>query len=294
VPEPSLDDPSTPPTAVAQLAAAELARRTGVERHDIALTLGSGWGRAAERLGDVVARVPAEEVPGFSASGIPGHSGTLTSVRLPGGPSGSPLHALVIGARTHFYEGKGVRRVVHSVRAAAAAGARIMVLTNGAGGIDPSWTPGTPVLIADHINLTAASPLEGATFVDVTDLYARRLRDLAREVEPALAEGVYVQFRGPQFETPAEVRMARTIGGTIVGMSTALEAVAAREAGVEVFGISLITNLAAGIADGPLDHQEVLEAGRNAEDRLADLLSRIVQRFADDLAGAPAAASDPA
>lgn len=275
---PSLDDPSTPPTAVAQLAAAEIARRTGVERHEIALTLGSGWGRAAERLGEVVHRIPAEEVPGFSASGIPGHSGTLTSVLLPNG-----THALVIGARTHFYEGKGVRRVVHSVRTAAEAGATVMVLTNGAGGIDPSWTPGTPVLIADHINLTAASPLEGATFVDLTDLYAARLRDLARQIDPSLAEGVYVQFRGPQFETPAEVRMARTMGGDLVGMSTALEAVAAREAGLEVFGVSLVTNPAAGISDGPLSHAEVLEAGRAAEDRLADLLSRIVRRIAEDL-----------
>lgn len=284
----SLDDPSTPPTAVAQLAAAEIARRTGVERHEIALTLGSGWGRAAERLGEIVARIPADEVPGFAASGIPGHAGTLTSVRLriprPDGAAGPDLHALVIGARTHVYEGKGVRRVVHSVRAAAAAGARVMVLTNGAGGIDPAWEPGTPVLISDHINLTAVSPLEGATFIDVTDLYAKRLRALAREVDPSLAEGVYVQFRGPQFETPAEVRMARAMGGTIVGMSTAIEAVAAREAGVEVFGISLITNLAAGISDAPLHHEEVLEAGRLAEDRLADLLSRIVGRIAADLA----------
>src|SRR3954466_3322884 len=130
MPAPSLEDPATPPTAVAQLAAAEIARRTGVERHEIALTLGSGWGRAAERLGDVVARIPAEEVPGFTPSGIPGHSGTLTSIRLPNG-----RHALVIGARTHFYEGKGVRRVVHSVRTAAVAGARVLVLTTGAGGI---------------------------------------------------------------------------------------------------------------------------------------------------------------
>ena len=279
MPDPSLDDLETPPTAVAQLAAAEIARRSGVDGHDIALTLGSGWGRAAERLGETVAVIPADDVPGFTASGIPGHGGTLTSVRLPNG-----LHALIIGARTHFYEGRGVRRVVHSVRTAAVAGAKVMVLTNGAGGIDPSWTPGTPVLISDHINLTAASPLEGATFIDLTDLYSGRLRALAREVDPSLDEGVYVQFRGPQFETPAEVRMARTMGGTIVGMSTALEAIAAREAGVEVFGISLITNLAAGISDSPLNHEEVLEAGRNAEDRLAGLLSRIVGRIADDLA----------
>lgn len=279
MPDPSLDDPETPPTAVAQLAAARISEASGVERHDIALTLGSGWGRAAERLGEVVARIPADEVPGFAASGIPGHSGELLSIALPGG-----LHALVVGARTHLYQGLGVRRVVHSVRTAALTGARVMVLTNGAGGIDPAWTPGTAVLISDHINLTATSPLEGATFIDVTDLYSSRLRALAHEAAPELPEGVYVQFRGPQFETPAEVRMARTIGGTIVGMSTALEAVAAREAGVEVLGMSLITNLAAGISDSPLSHQEVLEAGRNAEEHLAELLVAVVGRIADDLA----------
>jgi purine-nucleoside phosphorylase len=279
--EPSLDDLETPPTAVAELAAAALTERTGVPRHDIALTLGSGWGRAAERLGRTVAVVPAEEVPGFSVSGVPGHSGTLTSIELEHG-----LHALVIGARTHFYEGRGVRRVVHSVRTAAVAGARVMVLTNGAGGIRPTWTPGTPVLIDDHINLTAASPLEGATFVDLTDLYSRRLRGIARRVDPSLDEGVYVQFRGPHYETPAEVAMARTMGGSIVGMSTALEAIAAREAGMEVLGMSLITNLAAGVQSTPLSHAEVLAAGKEAEPRLADLLARIVAAIADDLAAA--------
>src|SRR5690606_5934722 len=155
---------------------------------------------------------------GFSDSAVPGHVGTLRSVRMADG-----RHALVIGARTHYYEGHGVRRVVHSVRTAAAAGARVMVLTNGAGGIDPDWAPGTVALISDHINLTADSPLEGATFVDLTDLYAARLRRIAREVAPELAEGVYVQFRGPHYETPAEVRMAAILGGQIVGMSTALE-----------------------------------------------------------------------
>ncbi|MDH2443103.1 purine-nucleoside phosphorylase [Amnibacterium sp. CER49] len=280
--EPSLDDLETPPTAVAELAAAALTERTGVERHDLALTLGSGWGAAARRLGEVVAEVPAADVPGFSVSGVPGHPGTLTSIALPNG-----LHALVIGARTHFYEGRGVRRVVHSVRTAAVAGARVMVLTNGAGGIDPAWAPGTPVLIRDHINLTAASPLEGPTFVDLTDLYSARLRGLAQEVDPSLAEGVYVQFRGPHYETPAEVAMARTIGGSIVGMSTALEAIAAREAGLEVLGLSLITNAAAGVTDQPLSHAEVLAAGREAEPRLADLLARIVDRVARDLAARP-------
>jgi purine-nucleoside phosphorylase len=273
-PTSTLDDPATNPFDVAAKAAQQLAEATGVPQHDVALTLGSGWGKAADLLGEEVASIPAEQIEGFSASGVVGHSGTLRSFRLPGG-----RHALVIGARTHFYEGRGVRRVVHSVRTAAAAGARVMVLTNGAGGIKRSWTPGTPVLISDHINLTAASPLEGATFVDLTDLYSARLRAVARAVEPELDEGVYVQFRGPQYETPAEVRMAETLGGHIVGMSTALEAIAARQAGMEVLGMSLITNLAAGIQSTPLSHEEVLAAGRAAEARLAALLSEIVGRL---------------
>jgi len=182
----------------------------------------------------------------------------------------------VIGARTHYYEGHGVRRVVHSVRTVAATGATTMILTNGAGGIKPEWKPGTPVLISDHINLTADSPLEGATFIDLTDLYSRRLRNLARSVSPGIDEGVYVQFRGPHYETPAEVQMAKTIGGHIVGMSTALEAIAARQAGMEILGMSLITNLAAGIQLTPLSHEEVIEAGRAAEPVISKLLADIV------------------
>jgi purine-nucleoside phosphorylase len=266
-----LDDPSTDPADVAADAARVIAERSGVARHDIALTLGSGWGKAADLLGETVAEIPATEVPGFGASAVVGHTGTLRSVRIPDG-----RRALVIGARTHYYEGHGVRRVVHSVRTAAATGATTMVLTNGAGGIRERWTPGTPVLISDHINLTADSPLEGATFVDLTDLYSARLRDIARSIDPTLDEGVYVQFRGPNYETPAEVRMARTIGGDIVGMSTALEAIAARQAGMQVLGFSLITNLAAGISPTPLSHAEVLQAGRDAEPVIADLLARVV------------------
>src|SRR5919199_2136649 len=267
MPEPSLDDPAVDPFAVAALAADRIREATGVDRHDIALTLGSGWGRATETIGRTVAVLPAAEVPGFAVSGVPGHPGTITSVSLPEGGT-----ALVVGARTHFYEGRGVRRVVHSVRTAAAAGARVQVLTNGAGGLNRSWSPGTPVLIRDHINLTAASPLEGPTFVDLTDLYSARLRGLAREVDPSLDEGVYVQFRGPHYETPAEVGMAGRMGGSIVGISTAPEAIAAREAGLEVLGLSLITNLAAGISAEPLSHEEVLAAGREAAPRLRQLL----------------------
>lgn len=267
-----LDDPSADPFEIAAQAASDIARLTGVERHDVAVTLGSGWGRAAELLGETVATVPAPEVTGFSRPALEGHVGTLRSVRTPAG-----RHVLVIGARTHFYEGHGVRRVVHSVRTASATGASTMVLTNGAGGIRETWRPGQPVLISDHINLTAASPLEGATFVDLTDLYSSRLRAVARSIDPGLDEGVYCQFRGPHYETPAEVQMAKAIGGHIVGMSTALEAIAARQAGMEILGMSLITNLAAGIQKTPLSHEEVLEAGREAEPVISSLLARIIE-----------------
>jgi purine-nucleoside phosphorylase len=275
-----MTDPSHPldfpadPFEVARTAAADIARLTGVERHDIAVTLGSGWGRAAELIGENVATIPATEVTGFSKPALAGHVGTLRSVRTEDG-----RHVLVIGARTHYYEGHGVRRVVHSVRTAAAAGAKTMVLTNGAGGLKRSWEPGQPVLISDQLNLTSDTPLEGATFIDMTDLYSPRLRGIAREVDPSLDEGVYTQLRGPLYETPAEVRMVGAVGGDIVGMSTALEAIAARQAGMEVLGFSLITNLAAGISPTPLSHEEVIEAGKNAEERISRLLADVIGRI---------------
>ena len=259
------------PLMAADQAAEAFARMSGITHHDIALILGSGWGKAASLLGEQIRSVAAEEIPGFSRSGVPGHSGTVSSVMLQTNKT-----ALVIGARTHFYEGKGVRSVVHSVRTAAACGAKVMILTNGAGGINEMWAPGQPVLISDHINLTASSPLEGANFVDLTDLYSTRLRTLARTIDPSLDEGVYVQFRGPNYETPAEVQMAKAMGGHIVGMSTALEAIAARGAGMEVLGLSLITNLAAGISPRPLSHQEVINSGKAAEPVIGKLLADIV------------------
>lgn len=265
-----LDDRSVDPRDIARQAADQIAEKTGVARHDIALTLGSGWGKAADLIGETVAEIPATDIIGFSKPAVEGHVGTIRSIRTASGH-----HALIIGARTHFYEDHGVRRVVHSVRTAAATGARIMVLTNGAGGLKESWGPGTPVLISDHINLTAASPLEGATFIDLTDLYSARLRAVARTVDAGLDEGVYVQFRGPHYETPAEVQMAGRMGGHIVGMSTALEAIAAREAGMEVLGFSLITNLAAGLGE-PLSHAEVIAAGKAAEPVISRLLADVV------------------
>jgi purine-nucleoside phosphorylase len=262
------------PFEIAKQAAEQIAKISGIAHHDIALTLGSGWAKAADLIGETVCEIPGNEIIGFSKPAVVGHVGTIRSIRLPNGK-----HALVIGARTHFYENHGVRSVVHSVRTAAATGAKTMILTNGAGGIKPEWAGGAAVLISDHINLTASSPLEGATFIDLTDLYSKRLRDLAREVDPNLDEGVYVQFRGPHYETPAEVQMAKIMGGHIVGMSTALEAIAARQAGMEILGMSLITNLAAGIQTTPLSHAEVLEAGRNAEARISKLLAEIVAKL---------------
>ena len=269
---PDLADPATDPFEVARAAAAVIAERTGAERHDVALVLGSGWGQTGDLIGETLATIDNADVPGFAKAAVAGHSGTMRSVAI----ADTGRRALVYGTRTHFYEGKGVRSVVHAVRTAAAAGCSTIVLTNGCGGLNPDWAPGTPVLISDHINLTANSPIEGANFVDLTDLYSARLREVARSVDPGLDEGVYVQFRGPHYETPAEVRMAKVLGGDLVGMSTTLEAIAARQAGLEVLGISLVTNLAAGISDQPLSHGEVIEAGQAAAERCGRLLAAVV------------------
>ena len=269
-----LNDPDTDPFDVARAAATVIAERTGSPTHDVALVLGSGWGQTADLIGPTLATVDNADVPGFHAAAVAGHSGSMRSVAI--GDTGR--RALVYGTRTHYYEGRGVRSVVHAVRTASQAGCSTIVLTNGCGGLNRAWRPGTPVLIRDHINLTATSPLEGPTFADLTDLYSSRLRAIAREVDDSLDEGVYVQFPGPHYETPAEVQMAKTIGGDLVGMSTTLEAIAARHVGLEVLGISLVTNLAAGISNQPLSHQEVLDAGRAAAERCGRLLADVVTR----------------
>jgi purine-nucleoside phosphorylase len=272
---PDLSDPATDPFDVARAAAEVIRERAGDAQHDVALVLGSGWGQTAELVGETLATIPNDEVPGFRKAAVAGHSGTMRSVAI--GDSGR--RALVFGTRTHYYEGRGARAVVHTVRTAAALGCRTIVLTNGCGGLRTEWGPGTVVLMRDHINLTADSPIEGPNFVDLTDLYSPRLRALAHEIEPDLPEGVYVQFRGPHYETPAEVRMAQVIGGDLVGMSTAFEAIAARQAGLEVLGISLVTNPAAGISDVPLSHQEVIEAGQAAAERCGRLLAAVVAKI---------------
>ncbi|WP_416237239.1 purine-nucleoside phosphorylase [Streptomyces marinisediminis] len=264
---------STDPHRAAAAAADRLRELTGAESHDVALVMGSGWVPAAEALGTPEAEFPVTELPGFPPPAVAGHAGRVRSYQLGG------KRALVFLGRTHYYEGRGVGAVAHGVRTAVAAGCATVVLTNGCGGLRPGMRPGQPVLISDHINLTAASPIAGAHFVDLTDLYSARLRAMCKEIDSSLEEGVYVQLPGPHYETPAEIGMIRAIGGELVGMSTVLEAIAAREAGAEVLGISLVTNLAAGMTGEPLNHEEVLQAGRDSAARMGTLLAQVLGRI---------------
>ena len=263
----------TDPQATAEAAAAELLARTGVDSFDVAVILGSGWAPAAAELGEPSAVAAMADLPGFTPPTAEGHGGKVLAVQVGG------KRVLVLLGRTHAYEGHDLRHVVHPVRTACAAGARTVVLTNAAGGLREEFTVGQPVLISDHVNLTARSPLVGAQFVDLVDAYAPRLRDLARDVDPTLAEGVYAGLPGPHYETPAEIRMLRTLGADLVGMSTVHETIAARAAGAEVLGFSLVTNLAAGMTGQPLSHVEVLEAGRQSATRMGSLLAAVLSRL---------------
>jgi purine-nucleoside phosphorylase len=264
--------PATDPAALAARAADDLTSALG-SGHEVAVVMGSGWAPAADAFGTVEASVAIGELSGFAAPTAVGHGGEVRSVRV------GDRRVLLFLGRTHLYEGRGVEPVVHGVRTAAAAGVRTVVLTNAAGGLRPDHRVGQPVLISDHLNLTARSPLVGAEFVDLTDLYSARLRALAKEIDPSLAEGVYAALPGPHFETPAEIRMLTTLGADLVGMSTALEAIAARAAGVEVFGLSMVTNAAAGITGEALDHLEVLAAGKAAAGRLGAFLVELIGRM---------------
>ncbi|SNR87564.1 purine-nucleoside phosphorylase [Geodermatophilus saharensis] len=264
--------PGPDPSFLARIAADDLQSALG-GLHDVAVVMGSGWAPAAEAFGTPVGSVEMAQLPGFAAPTAVGHGGEVRSVRV-----GSRRVLLFLG-RTHLYEGRGVDPVVHGVRTAAAAGVRTVVLTNAAGGLSPDHRVGQAVLISDHLNLTARSPLVGATFVDLTDLYSARLRELARSVDPQLTEGVYAALPGPHYETPAEIRMLRTLGADLVGMSTALEAIAARAAGMDVVGLSLVTNAAAGVTGEELDHQEVLAAGKAAASRLGEYLVELTGRL---------------
>jgi purine-nucleoside phosphorylase len=271
----------TGPYEAAAASAARLAERTGVAGHDAAVVLGSGWLPAADALGTAGAAVALAELGGFAEPTVAGHAPVVRSVTVGG------LRVLVFLGRTHLYEGRPADAVVHGVRTAVAAGCRVIVLTNASGGIRAGLQPGQPVLISDHLNLTGQSPLAGpppaagypGRFTDLSDLYAARLRAIARAADPGLAQGVYAALPGPHYETPAEIRMLRGLGADLVGMSTALEAIAARHLGAEVLGISLVTNIAAGLSGQPLDHEEVLATGQAAAARMGALLARILPRI---------------
>ena len=264
------------PFAAAEASAGRLTALAGP--HDAAVVLGSGWAPAADAIGTAQAEIPLTELGGFPGSTVPGHTPVVRSVHRGG------VRVLVFLGRVHLYEGLSPATVVHGVRTAVAAGCRAVVLTNAAGGIRPGLSVGEPVLISDHLNLTGRSPLSGPPlstgqrFVDLTDLYSPRLRALAREADPSLAEGVYAMMPGPHYETPAEITMLGRLGADLVGMSTVLEAIAARHLGAEVLGISLVTNLAAGLAGQSLSHAEVVEAGRASASRMGTLLASVLPR----------------
>ena len=262
-------------------AAAELADRTGIEAHSAAVVLGSGWAAAADQIGEVIADVELADLPGFPPPTVAGHRNLARSVRI------GEVQALILGGRAHLYEGHPVSTVVHGVRTAIAAGCSTLILTNAAGGLNPDWPVGQPVLLSDHLNLTGTSPMVGpappadtpARFVDLTEAYSLRLRGLAREVDPDLPEGVYAALLGGAYETPAEIRMLAALGADLVGMSTALETIAARHLGAEVLGVSLVTNAAAGLSESALDHAEVLEAAGEAGPRMVALLRGVLERL---------------
>ncbi|MCU4185831.1 purine-nucleoside phosphorylase [Acidiferrimicrobium sp. IK] len=277
-------DDNFDPYEHAEEAAATLAARSGVAAHDVAVILGSGWAPAADALGPPSMEMAMADLGGRAAS-VAGHSGTVRSVARGEG------RALVFVGRVHAYEGHPLHAVVHAVRTALAAGCRTVVLTNAAGGINPTYRVGQAVLISDHLNLTGRSPLSGPAppephgprFVDLTDLYSASLRAqvavaaASRGLPPGgpatLAEGVYAGLPGPHYETPAEIRMLRTLGADLVGMSTVHEAIAARHGGAAVLGISLVTNAAAGVTGEALDHAEVVAAGTAATADLGRLLA---------------------
>ena len=263
----------------ARIAARELRRRTGTDRHDVLVVLGSGLSPAAPLLGAEGPPFDLATLPWFPRfTGIGHHSGAWSV------PLGPATRALVTAGRAHLYEGLHVNQVVHTVRTAVAAGCGTIVLTCAAGGIRPDLSPGSVVAISDHLNLTGQSPLtgvhpeqaHGTPFVDLTDTWSPALRARARAVEPSLPEGVYAQLAGPHFETPAEIRMLATLGADLVGMSTALEAIAARHLGAEVLGLAVVTNPAAGLAPAALAVDHMTEAAGIAVPTLARLIRAAV------------------
>jgi purine-nucleoside phosphorylase len=272
-------------------AAAFLRERLGRIAPKVGIVLGSGLGAVADAVADPIL-VPYVEIPHFPQSTVVGHSGRIVAGLLGGVP------VVIMQGRVHFYEGYTPQQVTFPMRVLGALGLRAVVLTNAAGGIRDGYHLGQLVVLADHINFMGFNPLNGPNeprfgfrpgaglrFFDMTEAYSKRLRSLAREAAEAegfpLEEGVYLAVPGPSFETPAEIRAFRTLGATLVGMSTVPETIVARHMGLEVLGISCVTNLAAGLGATPLSHEEVFETGRRVEHRLARLLARLVPQFVE-------------
>ena len=265
-------------------AAGVIADATGRDRHALAIVLGSGLSDYAAGLPGAV-EVPYSDIPGFPVPRVEGHTGALYSAEIDGEP------VMVLAGRVHAYEGWDLADVVFAVRTAVTSGCGTIALTNAAGGVGEHLEPGDLVLITDHLNLTARNPLMGANdsrlgprFPDMSAVYPDRLRATAKEVgervDVPLKEGVYAWFLGPSYETPAEVQMARRLGAELVGMSTVPEAIAVRHMGSDVLGISLVTNLAAGISPTPLSHEEVTETAAAARDRFTRLLDALLPELA--------------
>lgn len=262
-------------------AARVLAERTGTPRHDAVVVLGTALGPAVDLLVDGPLPDPPvdlTDVPGFPAFTGHGHAAVAHSLTVGGRPT------LVVAGRLHLYEGRTPAQCAHLVRTAVAMGARTVVLTNAAGGIRADLVPGSVVLIADHLNLTGRSPLEGVPadhrsgtpFVDLHRCWSPELRARARQADPALPSGVYAQLPGPHLETPAEIRMLATLGADLVGMSTVLEAIAARHLGADVLGLSVVTNVAAGLGDGALEVEGFGTPARAALPRLARVVRGVL------------------
>jgi len=259
--------------------------RTGVVP-ELGIVLGSGLGGLADFLTDPVA-IPFSDLPGWPAASAPGHAGTLLIGNLEGMP------VVCLKGRLHMYEGNSERLVVEPVLLMSRLGAKQVLVTNAAGGVNISYPPGTLMIISDHLNLTGRSPLMGPNddaigprFPDLVDVYSRRLRSLMRRAAEQegihVEEGVYAGLTGPTYETPAEVKMLGVLGADAVGMSTVLEAIAARWAGIEVVGVSLVTNPGAGVTGNPLNHEEVLEAAAEAGPRFTSLVRRFVKLLAEE------------
>jgi purine-nucleoside phosphorylase len=254
----------------------------------IAVVLGSGLGAFAERISNPIV-IPYANIPNFPQSTVPGHSGKLVVGTIGGGKAGG-IPIAVMQGRVHGYEGYSPGEVTFPVRVLGRLGIKTLIVTNAAGGINTAYSQGQLVLLSDHINLTGSNPMIGSNderlgprFFDMTQAYSPRLRALAKSAAEGegfpLEEGVYLAVSGPSFETPAEIRAFRILGADLVGMSTVHEVIVARHMGIEVLGISCVTNMAAGILPQPLDHEEVMETGKRVQEQLARLLTSLVQKI---------------